>query len=96
MQKLKKSLVIKRQVDNTLNITDKNGGKKQKKLQTFDFRDFNGRRYFDNDGSQNYLVFQPIYNFFIRSTGDTETIIALESRGFSGEIIKPLTLSELK
>ena len=38
--------------------------KNKKKLQTFDFRDFNGRRYFDNDGSQNYLVFQPIYYFF--------------------------------
>ena len=55
IKELKKSLALKRQVDNTLDITDKNEIQK------------NGGRYFENDGSQNYLVFQPIYSFFTKS-----------------------------
>ena len=38
---------------------------------------------------QNYLIFQPIYDTFIRVTG-TETVIAWESKGLSIEIIKSL------
>ena len=29
-----------------------------------------------NDGSQNYLIFQLVHNTFTKPTGDTETIIA--------------------
>ena len=39
--------------------------------------------------SQNYLIFQPIYNTFIRITV-TETVIAWQSKGLSTEIIKSL------
>ena len=35
-----------------------------KKLKTFDLRYFVGRSYFEEDGAQNYLVFQPIYRYF--------------------------------
>ena len=87
MKEVKKSLAIKRQVDNTLDITDKNR-ERSKNLQP------NGRRYFDNDGSQNYLVFQPIYIIFTRSDSDTKTIIPLKSRGLSSEIIKLPTKSD--
>ena len=82
MKELKKSLALKRQVDNTLDITDKNEIQK------------NGGMYFENDGSQNYLVFQPIYSFFTKSGSITETIIAFKSRGLPDKIIKPPSTSD--
>ena len=82
MKELKKSLALKRQVDNTLDITDKNEIQK------------NGGRYFENDGSQNYLVFQPIYSFFTKSGSINETIITLKSRGSPDKIIKPPSTSD--
>ena len=45
------------------------------KLQTFDLSFFIGKSYFSYDESQNYLIFEPVYNTFIRLTC-TETIIA--------------------
>ena len=62
-------------IDAALDIVDKNR-EKIKKLQTFDLRYFNGRRYFCNDGSQNYLTFQSISKTSRMATGDTEAIIA--------------------
>ena len=35
-----------------------------KKLQTFDSSYFIGKNYFEEDGTQNYLVFQPISRYF--------------------------------
>ena len=35
-----------------------------KKLQTFDWSNFIGKNYFQEDGAQNYLVFQPIIRYF--------------------------------
>ena len=75
MKVAKKSLARKVQVYNVVDIADKNR-EKIKKLQIFDLSYFNGRRYFDNDGSENYLIFQPIYNTFIEPVGVTETSIA--------------------
>ena len=60
------------------------------KLQTFDLSFFIGKNYFSYDESQNYLIFKPVYNTFIRLTG-TETIIAWKSKGLSTENIKTLT-----
>ena len=68
----------KSQVDNALDIADKNI-EKMKKLQTFNLSNFSRRSYFDSDGLENYLIFQPIYNTFTRPAGDTETIIAWKS-----------------
>ena len=34
------------------------------KLKTFDLSDFIGKSNFDEDGTQNYLVFQPMYRYF--------------------------------
>ena len=33
-------------------------------LKTFDFDYFIGKTHFEEDGVQNYLVFQPIYRYF--------------------------------
>ena len=35
-----------------------------KKLQTFDSSYFKGKSHFEEDGVQDYLVFQPIYRYF--------------------------------
>ena len=35
-----------------------------KKLKTFDSSYFIGKNYFQEDGTQNYLVFQPMYKYF--------------------------------
>ena len=53
----------------------------KKKIQTFDLGCFNGKSYFDDNRSQNCLIFQPISNTFMTSTGDTNTIIACKSKG---------------
>ena len=34
------------------------------KLKTFDSGYFIGKSHFDEDGTQNYLVFQPMYRYF--------------------------------
>ena len=40
-----------------------------KKLKTFDSIYFRGKSHFEEDGKQNYLVFQPIQRFFKRISG---------------------------
>ena len=62
------------------------------KLQTFDSSYFCGKSHFEGDGTQNYLVFQPIYRY-IEKIGDTERISAWKSKGLSFESIKPPVLS---
>ena len=40
-----------------------------KKLQAFDLIYFRGKSYFEEDFTQNYLVFQPIHKYFKRVAG---------------------------
>ena len=40
-----------------------------KKLKTFDFSYFRGKSHFEEDGTQNYLVFQPMYRYFKKIAG---------------------------
>ena len=35
-----------------------------KKVKTFDLSYFKGKGHFEEDGTQNYLVFQPMYRYF--------------------------------
>ena len=37
-----------------------------KKLEIFDLINFRGKSHFEDDGTQNYLVFQPIQRYFKR------------------------------
>ena len=55
-----------------------------KKINNFDASCFRGKNYFDSDGTQNYLVFQPMYKYF-RITG--KEISSWESKGLSIEKI---------
>ena len=57
-----------------LDIAGKNREKIIKRQTTY-LSYFNCKSYFDSDGLQNYLIFQPIYDTFKRPTGNTETII---------------------
>ena len=58
-----------------------------KKLKTFDLSHFRGRNHFENEGTKNYLVFQPIYNYFRRIV-KTNQVVEWKSRELADEHIK--------
>ena len=39
------------------------------KLEAFDLSDFLGKSHFEEDGVQNYLLFQPMYKYFRKIIG---------------------------
>ena len=55
--------------------------------------DFQGKNHFGNDGSQNYLVFQPMYKYF-KMIGNTHCISESKYEGLSDEITEPPTTSD--
>ena len=58
------------------------------KLKTFDSSYFIGKSHFGEDGTQNYLVFQPMHRYFKMIT-NTDYISSWKSKGLSSESIKP-------
>ena len=64
----------------------------RKKLKTFDLSSFIGKSHFDEDGTQNYLVFQPLNKYFKLIT-NTLSILSWECKGLSTENIDPPTTS---
>ena len=69
---------------------------KVKKLETFDFSYNRGKNYFDEDGTQNYLIFQPIYRYFKLNSvvNGIDRVLSWQSKGLSNESIKPLNTSD--
>ena len=63
------------------------------KLKTFDSGYFIGKIHFEEDGAQNYLVFQPINKYFKVIT-NTDYVSSWKSKGLSSESIKPPTTSD--
>ena len=64
-----------------------------KKLKTFDSSYFIGKSHFEEDGTQDYLVFQPINRFFkVNMINNDAYLLSRKSKGFSVESIKPLHL----
>ena len=63
------------------------------KLKTFDSSYFIGKSHFEEDGTQNYLVFQPINKYFKVIT-NTDYVSSWKSKGLSAESIKPPTTSD--
>ena len=59
MKEAVETLASKSKVD----IADKNR-EKRKKLQTFDSSHVIVKGYFDDNGCQNYLIFQPLFKYF--------------------------------
>ena len=60
-----------------------------KKLKAFDSIYFRGKSHSEDDGTQNYLIFQPIYKYFEISP-TTNIALSWKSKGLSDKIIKPL------
>ena len=58
------------------------------KLKTFDSSYFIGKSHFEEDGTQNYLVFQPMFRYF-RLITNTSNISSWESKGLSNENFDP-------
>ena len=52
-----------------------------------------GKSNFEEDGQQNYLVFQPIHRYF-KVIANTKYISEWKSKGLSGESIKPPCTSD--
>ena len=69
-----------------------------KKLQKFDPAYFSGKSHFEEDGTQNYLVFQPMYRYFkrIAGVGCGNYIYFWKSKGLSDESLDSVTASNYK
>ena len=68
-----------------------------KKLKTFDLSCFIGKSHFEEDGTQNYSVFQPMYRYFviIAGVGNGSHIYYWKSKGLSDKnliLLKPLII----
>ena len=66
-----------------------------KKLQKFDSAYFRGKSHFEEDGTQNYLVFQPIHRYFKRISNSDYTY-PWKSKGLSDGTIDSITTSNNK
>ena len=63
-----------------------------KKLQTFDSSYFRDKNYCEDNGTQNYLAFKPMYKY-LKKIGNTDHILERKSKGLSGKVIKPPSTS---
>ena len=66
------------------------------KLKTFDSGYFIGKSHFEEDGTQNYLVFQPIISYFKINTiiNAADYLLSWQPKGLSAEAIKPPATSD--
>ena len=64
-----------------------------KKLKTFDSSYFIGKSHFEEDGTQNYLVFQQI-NRYVKVIANTHYVSSWKYKGLSAKTIKPPTTSD--
>ena len=66
-----------------------------KKLKTFDSSYFRGKSHFEEDGTQNYLAFQPMYRYFkiIAGLGNGSHIYYCKSKGLSEEGVNSIKTS---
>ena len=64
-----------------------------KKLKTFDSVYFRGKRHFEKDGTQNWLVFQPMQRYFKIFDAGNRNILTWKSKGLFDESIKVATTS---
>ena len=65
------------------------------KLKVFDLSYFIGKSHFEEDGVQNYLVFQSLNKYFkVITSANTKYISSWQSKGLSDETIKSPTTSD--
>ena len=62
-------------------------------IKTFDSGYFIGKSHFEEDGTQNYLVFQPLNKYF-KVIASTNYVSSWQSEGLSDETIKPPAMSD--
>ena len=60
------------------------------KSQAFDSSFFRDKNHFEENGTQNYLVYQPMYQYFLK-IGNTDYMSEWKPKGLSDEVIKPPT-----
>ena len=67
-----------------------------KKLKAFDLIYYRGKSHFEEDGTQNYLVFQPIQKYIkrIAGVGNGNHIYYWKSKGLSNERINAIKTSD--
>ena len=59
------------------------------KLKTFDSSYFIGKSHFEEDGTENYLVFQSIITYFkVNTITNTDYVLSWKSQGLSAKTIK--------
>ena len=97
------NLVVKSNFDNTVSSLNSkiatNKTKNEsieiefKKLKTLDLSYFIGKSHFKEDGTQNYLLFQPIKRYF-KIIANTKFISSWKSKGFSDKTIKRYATSD--
>ena len=63
-----------------------------KKLKTSDLSYFRGKSHFEEDDTQNYLVFQPMYRYF-KVIANTKYISEWKSKGLSDKTVKVPAIS---
>ena len=63
------------------------------KLKTFDPSYCIAKSPFEEDGTQNYLVFQPLNKYF-KVIANADYVLSWKSKGLSAETIKPPTTSD--
>ena len=65
------------------------------KLKTFHSSYFTGKSHFEDDGVQNYLVFQPIASYFkVNTITNSNYVSSRKSKGLSAETITLPTTSD--
>ena len=64
-----------------------------KKLETFDSIHFRGKSHFEDDGTQNYLVFQRVRRHFKTVSANDSNILSWQSKGLSYKSINPPSTS---
>ena len=92
-------LITKGDFDAKLSSLNRKSTANKKKLlvkngfKTFDSSYFIGKSHFEEDGTQNYLVFQPINTYFKVIT-NTDYVSSWKSKGLSAESTKPPITSD--
>ena len=62
-----------------------------KKLKTFYSISCRGKSHFEDDGTQNYLLFQTTYRYFKTVSANDRNILSWKSKGLFDGYIKPPT-----
>ena len=68
-------------------------GNELKKLETCDSIYFQDKSHFEDDGIQNWLVFQTVSRYFQAISANDSNILSWKSKGLSDQSIKPPTAS---